>query len=339
MFGKHLSQSRLKHRIALMRKHVRPEWQLLGSQSVQDVIERIDRSYQRFFSWCKTRIGRRVAPPKFKKRVKYKSFTLKQAGWKLLDDNQIGRCSYKFHNSRPIEGQIKTVSMVRDAVGDYWIVFSVLNEAIGARQTVTGNTAGLDFGLTTFVTLSDKTTISAPQPLLKQIKQLRKSCGNVSRKKKGSNGRRRARLALARLYRRIASMRRDWQFQSAAKLARTYDVLCIEDLSLQGMKALWGRKVSDLAWGDFVSILKWQGLKYGCAIVEVGRYYPSSKICSHCGHIHEGLGLKDRQWICPSCGIQHDRDVNASVNIHHEGLRLFVAGKYEAGHRLREEAA
>ena len=96
--------------------------------------------------------------------------------------------------------------MVRDAVGDYWIVFSVLNEAIVARQTVTGNTACLDFGLTTFVTLSDKTTISAPQPLLKQIKQLRKSCGNVSRKKKGSNGRRRARLALARLYRRIASM-------------------------------------------------------------------------------------------------------------------------------------
>jgi len=341
MFGKHRSSSRLKHRIAIMRKYLRPEWQLLGSQSVQDVIERIDRSYERFFDWCKKRTGRRVAPPKFKKRINYRSFTLKQAGWKLLGDDhiQIGHCSYKFHNSCPVDGQIKTVSIVRDAVGEFWIVFSVLNEAIAAKQTVTGNTAGLDFGLSTFATLSDRITIQAPQPLLQLLKQLRKACHNVSRKKKGSNGRRRAKLALALLYRRIASLRRDWQFQTAAKHAKSYDVICIEDLSLQGMKALWGRKVSDLAWADFALILKWQGLKYGCTVVEVDRFFPSSKLCSHCGHIHEGLKLKDRKWSCPSCGIHHDRDANAAVNIRREGLRLFAVRQHEAGHRLREKAA
>jgi putative transposase len=325
-----------------MRNHIRPEWRLLGSQSVQDVIERIDKSYQRFFSWCKTRTGRRVSPPKFKKRVNYKSFTLKQSGWELLGEDrvQLGKCSYRFHNSRPIDGQIKTVTIVRDAVGDYWIVFSVVNGAGVAKQSATGKTAGLDFGLKTFATFSDRTTISAPQPLLKQIKQLRNSCRNLSKKKKGSNGRKRAKLALARLYRRVADIRRDWQFQTAATLTRHYDIICIEDLGLQGMKALWGRKVSDLAWSDFVKTLKWQAMKYGCTIVEVDRYFPSSKLCSECGYIHKDLELKDREWTCPECGTHHDRDANAAINIHREGLRILAdSGNNEAGHRLREKAA
>lgn len=340
MWGKHLSPNRLKKHIAFLRKHVYPEWQALGSQAVQDVIERIDKAYQRFFAWCKSRSGRRVSPPKFKKRIRYKSFTLKQAGWKLLgnDHVQIGRCSYKFYNSRDIDGHIKTVTISRDAVGDWWIVFSVKCDGEVKSRTVTGKTAGLDFGLTTFITLSTGETIKAPQPLLRLLKTLKSASRNVSRKKKGSKSRCKAVLTLARLHRRITNIRLDWMHKTARYLAETFDVICIEDLSLEGMKRLWGRKVSDIAWNQFVLILEWHCLKAGSVLVKVDRFYPSSKTCSVCGYIHEGLLLKDRSWICSKCGKRHNRDENASLNIHSEGLRIF-AQQYEAGHRLRKEAA
>jgi len=341
MFGKHLLSGRLKTRIAFVRKHIRPEWQVLGSQSVQDVIERIDRAYDRFFDWTRKRSGRRVAPPKFKKRVKYKSFTLKQTGWKLLskDRIQIGRCSYKFHNSRSIDGLVKTVTVTRDAVGDFWIVFSVVIADDLGHRAVTGKTAGIDFGMSHFIMLDTGETITAPQPLLQLLKTLKAASRNVSRKKKGSRSRKRAVLALARLHRRIANMRLDWSHKTARYLANTYDVICIEDLSLEGMKRLWGRKVSDIAWNQFVSVLSWHCQKQGSHLVKVDRFNPSSKLCSVCGYVHEGLSLKDRQWVCPECGTAHDRDRNAAVNIQREGLRLFAEKYREAGHCLGEEAA
>lgn len=172
--------------------------------------------------------------------------------------------------------------------------------------------------------------------MLQALKALRKASRRLSKKKKGSSGRKRARLALARLHRTVANIRRDWQFKVALKLAQSNDVICIENLSLAGMKALWGRKVSDLAWADFVKILAWQCKKHGSTLVKVDRFFPSSKLCSQCGHVHKDLGLKNQQWECPSCGTHHDRDKNATVNIRREGLRLYFVG---AGCRLREKAA
>lgn len=340
MYGKHLQEKHLKRHIAFLRKHVYLEWQCLGSQAVQDVIERIEKAYKRFFDWVKKRTGRRVAPPKFRKRIRYKSFTLKQAGWKLLSGNhiQIGRCSYKFYGDRQVTGDIKTVTIGRDAVGDWFIVFSVLSEDKPISRTVTGKTAGLDFGLSVFITLSNGEMIHAPQPLLGLLKTLKTASKNVSRKKKGSSSRRKAVKILARLHRRIANIRTDWMHKTARYLAQAYDVICIEDISLEGMKKLWGRKVSDIAWNQFVSILEWHCLKAGSKLVRVDRFFPSSKMCSVCGHIHEGLSLKDRTWVCPKCGAVHDRDINASVNIEREGLRIF-SEQYEAGHRLGKEAA
>lgn len=344
MFGKHLSEARLKKRIAFMRRHLRPDWKCLGSQSVQDAIERIEGGFQRFFENVMAKKAgkstRRVSPPSFRKSVKYRSFTLKQAGWKLKGDGriQIGKCMYRFRQSCPIDGSIKTVTIYKDAVGDFWIVFSVKLEEEVVKRTVTGKTAGFDFGLTTFLIGDDGTKIQAPQPLLHALKAIGKASRRLSKKKKGSSGRKRARLALARLHRRVANIRRDWQFKIALYLARTFDMICLEELSLAGMKALWGRKVSDLAWADFVSILAWQCKKHGTVIVKVDRFFPSSKTCSNCGHVHKNLGLKDRQWECPGCGAHHDRDGNAAVNIRREGQRLFALD-HEAGCRLREKAA
>jgi putative transposase len=304
------------------------------------VIERIDKAYKRFFDWCKKRTDRRVSPPKFRKRIKYKSFTLKQAGWKLLSDDriQVGRCSYKFHNSRKIDGDIKTVTLSRDAVGDWWVVFSVKQDDQSKTRHMTGKTAGLDFGMTTFITLSTGETIAAPQPLLRLLKTLKSASRKVSRKQKGSNSRKRALKNLARLHRRIANQRLDWMHKTAHSLAQAFDVICVEDLALEGMKRLWGRKVSDIAWHQFSLILSWHCLKAGSKLVKVDRFYPSSKLCSVCGYLHAELELRDRQWLCPQCGTAHNRDGNAAVNIHSEGLRLF-AEKYEGGYVLREKAA
>lgn len=337
-FGRHLGQARLKKRIAFLRNHLRPEWKKLGSQAVQDVIERIERGYQLFFAAGRCNSGRKVRPPTFKKTKNYRSFTLKQAGWKLLAPGRvrIGGCSYRYHDSRPVEGVVKTVTIGRDAVGDFWITFSVLHDRGAAKRVATGQTAGFDFGLQRFLTGSRGVDFEMPAFLRASLSALRQASRRLPRKVRGSKRRKRARLELARLHRQVADGRRDFQHKLARHLAQTYDVICIEDLSLVGMKALWGRKVSDLAFAEFVSILQHHCRKLGATLVQVGRFFASSKLCSTCGHIHSALALRDRRWSCPSCGTTHERDRNAAINIEREGLRILYD---QAGHRLAEEAA
>jgi putative transposase len=142
----------------------------------------------------------------------------------------------------------------------------------------------------------------------------------LSRKKRGSGNRKRAKYHLAREPKRLADKRRDWFFKLAHRLTDQYDVLAFEDLNLKGMVKMWGRKVSDLAYAEFLNILQYlAGLK-GCVIHFVDRFYPSSKTCHHCGHIKADLALSDRFWRCP-CGRSNDRDANASMNIRPEGIR------------------
>ncbi len=104
------------------------------------------------------------------------------------------------------------------------------------------------------------------------------------------------------------------------RLVRKYDKIAIETLNLEGMKRLWGRKISDLAFGEFVLILEWTCAKYGKTLLKAGRWTPTTKPCSACGHPNENLTLSDRQWICPDCGSHHDRDVNAAINILQAGV-------------------
>ena len=126
---------------------------------------------------------------------------------------------------------------------------------------------------------------------------------------KGSKNRRKAKLALARLHKKLANQRKDFHFKLARQLCLEYEKICIEDLNIKAMQKLWGRKISDLAFGDFVRILKYQATKFKVAIVEVDRYFASSQICSHCGKKNpEVKDLKIREWICPNCGTYHDRD-------------------------------
>jgi putative transposase len=117
------------------------------------------------------------------------------------------------------------------------------------------------------------------------------------------------------LYRHIANQRKDWQWKLATDLCRRFDLIATETLNLDGMKRLWGRKVSDLSFGQFVEILAFKCIKHNREFVQVGQWTPTTKPCSDCGHHNDKLSLDDRQWTCPECGSHYDRDVNAAINI------------------------
>ncbi len=172
--------------------------------------------------------------------------------------------------------------------------------------------------------------LGAQKPFLREgLKEIRKLNKSLSRKKKGSHNRKRARFELARAHRRIADRRRDYHFKLAKELTEKYSLICVEDLNLKAMQKLWGRKISDLGHSQFVNILKYQCAKTGATVVEIPRFYPSSKTCSNCGHVLDDLPLGVREWICPACGAKHDRDLNAALNI----LRVGASNPWGEGVR------
>lgn len=302
-------------------------WNELGSQAIQDICQRIDRSYQMFFKYKKGEIKQRFNRPGFCKRKKYKSFTLKQAGWKLIGSNKIriGKHIYKFSKSRNIIGEIKTVTVKRTNLGEFFVCFSVETES-PEPEIKTGQNAGFDFGLKTFLTLSGGTSIESPEFFKQSMSDIRKLSRQLSRKAKGSRHRKLARLALARLHERIANQRRDWFFKLAHLLTDKYDCLFFEDLNLKGMQRLWGRKVSDLAFSEFLNILSYVASIKGKTVHFIHRFYPSSKTCANCGNIKQDLELSDRRWRCADCNIVNDRDRNAALNILREGASSLGLG-------------
>ncbi|MBD2579700.1 transposase [Oscillatoria sp. FACHB-1406] len=312
MWGKHLNCARLQAHIAKLRRR-KVFWQTVGSQAVQDICQRIEKAYQLFFKHHK----KGVRPPGFKKVRRYKSFTLKQAGYKFLGGNRIkiGNRVYQYWNSREVEGTVKTLTIKRTPLGELFMVV-VIDGVEGLDAKVeTSRIAGFDFGLKTFLTCSDGSKIESPQFLKQSLNAIKKASRNHSKKQKGSANREKARLNLVLRYEDVVNRRSDWFWKLAHQLTDKFDVLCFETLNLKGMQRLWGRKISDIALGEFLRILKWVALKKGKPIVFIDRWYPSSKTCSHCGHILESLDLSIREWRCPRCQSVNGRDENAAKNI------------------------
>ena len=322
IFGKYLKKNPLQKHLVKLKKLPKFSYLLeIGSQAVQEITDRIDRAFQLFFRNVQRKI--RSSPPNFKKVKKYKSFTLKQTGWKLDEENHnliINGVIYKYFQSRRISGKIKTVTIKRDSLGDFYVYFVTDAKNIEV-ETRTGKSVGFDFGLKKFLTASDGADIVSPLFFARNSKLIASANKNLSRKVKGSNNRRKAKLDLARLHKKIFNQRKDFHFKLARKLCAEYEKICIEDLNIKAMQRLYGRKISDLAFSDFVKILKYESTKFGTLIVEVDRFFASSQICHCCGEKNpEVKDLKIREWICPKCGTRHDRDKNAAINILNFGL-------------------
>ena len=314
---------------ARMQKHFakRYRMQTMHSQSVQEVIQRLDAAYQRFFN----RTAKR--PPKFKRFADMTSIVFKQGGYSITDNcfyvNKLKR-KFKFSLSRPIKGTVKRVSVKRSPLGDFYIVVVTDAEPARYRKTHNGASVGIDFGLKTYLTLSDGTKMDNPRFLQNNLKQLRKASKKHSRSVKGSNHREERRKELNRIHEKVTNSRRDWQYKLAHELCREYDNIFIEDLVLTGISRRWGRKMRDLAHGEFVLILEQVAEKYGCLVHKIDRFYPSSRMCE-CGYKNDDLTLKDREWTCPECGRRHDRDVHAARNILRRGIdELGSDGKTDA---------
>ncbi|BCD50223.1 hypothetical protein NHP194004_16700 [Helicobacter suis] len=243
----------------------------------------------------------------------YQSFTFSQCGYKI-QDNIISFNGYrfKFVKTYDLAGKPKTLTIKRDNLGDYFLC--LVCETEDNLKPAGGNSVGLDFGLKTFLTCSNGTQIPSPLFFSKFLPLIRACSRSLSKKKRGSHNRLKARLKLARLHRKVQNLRKDFFYKIANSLAKQYATIFIEDLNLKGMVKLWGRKINDLAFGEFVAILERK-----TQVVKIDRFYPSSKTCSNCGALKEDLSLKDRFFHCPSCGFSLDRDLNASINIHRVG--------------------
>jgi len=315
--------------VGMIKKHFAKRFKMahMHSQSVQEVIERLDIAYQRFFTHKSKR------PPKFKKFADMCSIVYKQGGFVLKDNtfaiNKL-KTKFKFSLSRPYKGEVKRLSVKRSPLGDYYLMIVTDAEAKRYRKTHNGASVGVDFGLKTYLTLSDEQKIANPQTLKTNLKELQKASKALSRSKKGSSHREERRKTLDRVHEKVTNSRRDFQWKLAHEICKEYDNIFVEDLLLTGMCKRWGRKMNDLAHGEFVTILQLVADKYGCLVHKIDRYYPSSKLCE-CGYKNEDLDLKTRTWICPVCGKSHDRDINAARNILRRGIyELESGGKSEA---------
>ena len=317
MFGKFINANRLKTHFAK-----RYRMQRLHSQTVQEVIERLDTAYRRFFDHIAKR------PPKFKRAKDFTSIVFKQGGYKIEENrltiNKIGK-TFRFFLSRPYEGAIKRLVVKRDAIGDFYIVLVLDRPVTTYEKTHNGASVGVDFGLKTYMTLSDGSRIDNPRFLRRDLNKLKRASLRLSLSKKGGHNHEHRRKELDRIHRRIRDRRSDFQWKLAHKLCRRYDIICLEDLNLSGMTRLWGRKMNDLAHAEFVNKLEYVATKYGVTVHKVDRYFPSSKLCS-CGHVYKSLKLSDRSWVCPCCGEIHDRDLWASQNILRQGIADLESG-------------
>ena len=335
IYGKYAGRYRLQPHLTKLLQRTHRHWAWIPRDTLDAVIIRIHIGYERFFDWIKKgRRGRRVGPPKFKRRGKLRSAKFPYAykleegrvrisfkEWNPISQkfNKYNKRWFSFHQHRKWNGNVKSIQIGRDTVGTFYL-YVVTDDTSKEVMSATGKSVGIDFGMDTYLTLSTGEKVQHPQPLKQSLNQLRNLNKSLSRKQKGSNNWWRAVRELARCHRKIANQRTDWHYKRATDLCRRFDHIVTETLNLDGMKRLWGRKVSDLAFYQFVEILKFKCFKHNREFFQIDPWTPTTKPCSDCGHHNENLSLSDRQWTCSECGSHHDRDVNAAINILRGGL-------------------
>ncbi len=211
--------------------------------------------------------------------------------------------------------------------GKWFVSIAVeLDNNTQAKQLKTGNAVGIDLGITDLATLSTGEKIQAPKPLKNKLKKLQRLSKQFSRKQKGSKNREKAKTKLSRLHYQISCIRKDFLHKLSTNLVKKFDVICLENLNVKGMvknKRL-SRAISDLGFYEFKRQLIYKANQQGKRVRELDRFYPSSKTCSCCGFKLQDLPLNIRNWQCPTCHTEHDRDINASINILHQADKVLT---------------
>jgi len=296
------------------------EFKTINAQTLQDVLDKLDKSYKAFFRRVKS--GEKAGFPRFKNKERYNSFTLKQNGWKLdgkyLSVYNLGK--FKIRLSRPILGDIKTIT-IRKQIDKWYACFSC-NEVPERKLKPSNKSVGIDVGIKSFCVDSDNTQISPPKYFRQSEILLRTRQRKLSRCKRGSNRRIDTKQLVTKTHEKISNQRNDFLHKVANHYITNYGTICIEDLNIMGMvrNHHLAKSISDSSWGKFFEFLRYKAEEAGTReIIKIDRFEPSSKTCSICGLINDNLKLSDRTWVCLGCGTVHDRDFNAAKNIKRVG--------------------
>ena len=282
----------------------------VNSQSLQQTLKDLESAFSRFFKKI-------AAFPRFKKKSNRQSFKVPQH-FSITNDGKL-----KLPKMEPItmvihrelEGEMKSVTISKTPTGKYYA--SILVEYERSSTPLNGSVIGADLGLKEFVITSNGDKYPNPKHLKKSLKRLKRLQRALSRKAKDSSNRIKARSFVAKAHERVANQRKDMHHKLSLKLTCENKAIALEDLNLKGMvkNHKLAQAISDAGWGQFLSFLEYKGELYGCEIRQIDRFFPSSKRCSNCGYIKSDLTLAIREWDCPECLVQHDRDINAALNI------------------------
>ena len=321
------------------------EWlKEVNSQSLVSSIGHLDRAYTNFFKGY-------ASFPKFKKKghstnsfevpqhfqIDFKKSSIQIP--KFCKDNQL---KVRIHRHVNMDGFVKfgRATISENSGGQFFVSFLVyrngeLPKTVSESAIDTTNSLGFDFGLKHFLTLSDGRKFDNPEFFRRAFEKIQCESRRLSRKAKGSKNHERQRLKLAKAYLKISNQRSDFLHKLSSNLVKEsqFDCFCFEDLNLEGMKKRWGRKVSDLSFQEFVGMMEYKCAREGKRFAKIGRFDPSSQICSKCGH-RQKMPLSERVYVCPECGLEIDRDVNAAVNIRNFGIMRILKKSKEDNHAI-----
>jgi putative transposase len=280
----------------------------------QEAFRNLDKAFKGFWRGRKT--GKPVGFPQFKKKGIHDSFRLTGSMKANGESVQLPRLgTIRVKEPTAVKGTILSATVSREA--DRWYVSFTVERERSDPLPVEEEIIGIDVGLICFAKLSNGEEIHAPKPLQQNLKRLKQRARKHSRKQKGSQNRRKSALSLARLHHRIKNQRTDFLHKVTTRLAKTKSVIVVEDLNVRGMvrNRHLARHITDVGWGQFRRMLEYKTQWYGSTLIVAPAFYPSSKRCNDCGHRMKSLPLSVREWVCPQCGVIHDRDLNAARNL------------------------
>lgn len=294
------------------------------SQCLQQAVLNLSQAFQNFFE-------ARAKYPNFKSKHHRQSVQFPQnvtvvSDFAIKFPGLLGTVAAKIHRS--IEGQLKTVTVSKTPQGKYFASLLIEDGTVKPDLSSDGKAIGIDLGLTDFAITSDGSKFANPRHLKRQERNLKRKQRQLSRRKKGSNNRSKARIKVAKVHAKIARVREDFHHKLSRKIVNENQVIVVEDLAVKNLvkNHHLAKAISDVGWGQFCTMLKYKAEFEGKIYLEIGRFFPSSHLCSNTLLPLEKMALSVRSFVCPHCSERHDRDINAAINIRNEGLRILASG-------------